>query len=158
MTGTGAYGFGETYYPNDNQGFGRLTLDDALAFQGDARSLVLDDNRAALTTPDVTKYDLAIWDASQSVEITLVWSDYPGTASCSPCLVNDLDLTVHAPDGTLYAGNQYVGMNPGESERNPSGSDHLNNVESVLDLTVVQMVRRSATGKENELPDSAKPV
>src|SRR5439155_706566 len=157
MTGTGAYAFGESYYPNDNQGFGRLTLDDALAFQGDARNLVLDDNRNGLNTSDVKNYDLAIWDASQSVEITLVWSDYPGTAGCNPCLVNDLDLTVHAPDGTLYAGNQYVGMNPGESQRNPSGSDHLNNVESVLVITGVQVGRWTVTVTANDVPNGPQP-
>ncbi|HEX9341892.1 MAG TPA: PQQ-binding-like beta-propeller repeat protein [Thermoplasmata archaeon] len=157
MTGTGAYGFGESYYPNDNQGFGRLTLDDALAFQGDARGLVLDDNRNGLNTGDVTNYSLAIGDASQSVEITLVWSDYPGTAGCNPCLVNDLDLTVHAPDGTLYAGNQYVGMNPGESKPNPTRSDHRNNVESVLVITGVQEGVWTVTVTANDVPNGPQP-
>ncbi len=157
MTGTGAYGFGESYYPNDNQGFGRLTLDDALAFQGDARGLVLDDNRNGLNTNDVTNYSLAIGDASQSVEITLVWSDYPGTAGCNPCLVNDLDLTVHAPDGTLYAGNQYVGMNPGESKPNPIRLDHKNNVESVLVITGVQLGLWTVTVTANDVPNGPQP-
>ena len=157
MTGTGAYKFGESYYPNDNQGFGRLTLDDALAFQGDARGLLLDDNRNGLNTGAVTNYTLAIGDASQSVEITLVWSDYPGTAGCNPCLVNDLDLTVHAPDGTLYAGNQYVGMNPGESRPNPTRSDHRNNVESVLVITGVQLGLWTVTVTANDVPNGPQP-
>jgi len=157
MTGAGAYKFGESYYPNDNQGFGRLTLDDALAFQGDARGLLLHDNRAGLNTGDVTNYTLAIGDASQSVEITLVWSDYPGTAGCNPCLVNDLDLTVHAPDGTLYAGNQYVGMNPGESRPNPRGADHRNNVESVLVITGVQEGVWTVTVTANDVPNGPQP-
>src|SRR6266568_2645089 len=157
MTGTGAYGFGESYYPNDNQGFGRLTLDDALAFQGDTRGLLLDDNRNGLNTGDVTNYSLAIGDASQSVEITLVWSDYPGTAGCNPCLVNDLDLTVHAPDGTLYAGNQYVGMNPGQSKPNPTRLDHKNNVESVLVITGVQLGLWTVTVTANDVPNGPQP-
>ncbi len=157
MTGTGAYGNSESYYPNDNQGFGRLTLDDALAFQGETRGLVVDDDRIGLNTGDVVNYDLAIGDPSESVEITLVWSDYPGTAGCNPCLVNDLDLTVTAPDGTLYAGNQYAGMNPGESEPNPSGSDHLNNVESVLVITGVQAGLWIVTVTANDVPNGAQP-
>jgi len=137
MTGTGAYAFGETRYPNDDQGFGRVTLDDALFFQGDGRGLTLVDERTGLNTGGSATYSLAIGDTSQSVEITLVWSDYPGIAGCSVCLVNDLDLTVTAPDGTVYKGNQYTGYNPGESQPNPAGRDSLNNVESVLVLSNV---------------------
>ncbi len=115
MTGADAYGDGETFYPNNHQGFGRLTLDDALFFSTDARGLVVDDNRVGINTDDSVSYDLAIGDTSLPVEITLVWSDYPGSAYCNPCLVNDLDLTVTAPDGTVYQGNQYMGYNPGET-------------------------------------------
>src|SRR6267143_505869 len=138
MTGAGAYGNGENRYPNDNQGFGRLTLDDALFFQGDARGLAIDDHRTGINTNDTVTYNLAIGDSTQSVEITLVWSDWPGAAFCGVCLVNDLDLTVTAPDGTFYNGNQYTGFNPGQSQANPSSRDNLNNVESVLVLSNVQ--------------------
>lgn len=153
MTGTGAYGSGQNFYPNDNQGFGRLTLDDALAFEGDTRGLSIDDNRAGINTGGSVSYGLAIGDASLSVEITLVWSDYPGAAFCGVCLVNDLDLTVTAPDGTVYVGNQYVGANPGESEPNPAGSDHLNNVESVLVITDVQAGLWTVNVAGNDIPN-----
>ncbi len=153
MTGTGAYGNGQNFYPNDNQGFGRLTLDDALAFQGDARGLAIDDNRVGINTGDSVSYGLAIGDSSISVEITLVWSDYPGIANCRVCLVNDLDLVVTAPDGTQYVGNQYVGANPGESEPNPSGSDHTNNVESVLVISNVQAGLWNVAISGNDVPN-----
>src|SRR5438876_227142 len=139
MTGTGAYAFGETRYPNFDQGFGRVTLDDAMFFAGDARGLSIDDHRSGINTGDTVTYALAIGDPSQSVEVTLVWTDFPGTAGCSVCLVNDLDLTITAPDGTVYRGNQYTGSNPGESTPNPAGRDATNNVESVLVLTGVQV-------------------
>src|SRR5438552_10402191 len=139
MTGTGAYAFGETRYPNFDQGFGRVTLDDAMFFAGDARGLSIDDHRSGINTGDTVTYALAIGDPSESVEVTLVWTDFPGTAGCSVCLVNDLDLTITAPDGTLYRGNQFTGSNPGESTPNPAGRDATNNVESVLVLTGVQV-------------------
>src|SRR5439155_1426092 len=129
---------GENKYPNDNQGFGRVTLDDALFFQGDARGLTVDDHRTGINTSDTVTYNLAIGDSTMPVEVTLVWTDYPGTANCAPCLVNDLDLTVTAPDGTTYNGNQYMGFNPGESQPNPTSRDNLNNVESVLVISNVQ--------------------
>ncbi|MGQ9586806.1 MAG: outer membrane protein assembly factor BamB family protein [Thermoplasmata archaeon] len=142
MTGVGAYGMGQNWYPNNNQGWGRILLDNALHFQGDTRGLVIDDDRSGINTGATVTYELAIGDVSMPVEITLVWSDYPGVAYTNPNLVNDLDLVVIAPDGTYYVGNAYQGHNPGESIPNPGGAnftgDRLNNVESVLVLTDVQ--------------------
>jgi len=137
MTGAGAYANGESYYPNNNQGWGRVTLDSALYFQGETRGIVADDERIGLSTGGMTIYELAIGEPSEAVEITLVWSDYAGQPYTNPNLVNDLDLIVMAPDGTLYMGNQYWGQNPGESIPNPNGTDHLNNVESVLVISDV---------------------
>ena len=138
ISGTGAYDNGENRYPNFNQGWGRILLDDALFFQGDARGLWLDDHRAGVQTGDSVTYQIAVADASMPVEVTLVWSDFAGAPMSNPNLVNDLDLVVTAPDGTTYAGNQYTGYNPGESQRNASGSDRLNNVEGVLVRSGVQ--------------------
>ena len=138
MTGTGAYLNGEYFYPNNNQGWGRIDLDNALFFSGDSRGLVAVDDRSGIDTGATVTYQLAIGSGDQPVEITLVWSDYPGTAMSDPNLVNDLDLTVYAPDGTVYRGNMYTGYNPGESEPNPASNDHLNNVEGVLAISGAQ--------------------
>ena len=132
MTGTDAYDNGQTRYPNFNQGWGRLVLDDALSFKGDSRGAVVVDDRYGMNTGSSVTYQLAIGSGGMPVEITLVWSDYPGTPMSDPNIVNDLDLRVTAPDGTVYLGNVYEGFNPGESVANPNASDHLNNVEGVL--------------------------
>jgi hypothetical protein len=61
------------------------------------------------------------------LKVTLAWTDYPASTSAVTSLVNDLDLTVTAPDGTIYKGNVFSG---GWSA--PGGSvDRLNNVENV---------------------------
>ncbi len=139
MTGSGAYDLSELFYPNNNQGWGRILLDEALYFSGEMRGLVVDDNRLGLGTGGSSTYELAIGDTSTPVEITLAWTDYPGTAYSSPALVNDLNLVVTAPDGTTYLGNVYAGYNPGESVPNPAEpSDYINNVESVLVITDIQ--------------------
>ena len=137
MNGYDAYGNGESWYPNDNQGWGRILLDDGLFFDGDSRGLLVEDNSVGASTGDSLYYNLAIGDTAQPVEITLVWTDYPGTPMTSPNLVNDLDLIVIAPDGTYYLGNNYVGYNPGQSEANPdiANQDRINNVEGVLVLS-----------------------
>jgi hypothetical protein len=63
----------------------------------------------------------------QSVRATLVWDDVPGQT-----LVNDLDLTVTAPDGTVYLP-WALNPNPG-NWTNPATTavDRTNNVEQVV--------------------------
>jgi len=138
MTGLGAYDMDEYFYPNDNQGWGRVTLDEALFFQGDLRGLSAVDERTGLSTGESAVHQVAIGETSMPVEFTLVWSDYPGTPYTNPNLVNDLDLVVTSPSGTVYRGNQYIGYAPGESEQDPADADHLNNVECVLAITGVE--------------------
>ncbi len=52
----------------------------------------------------------------------------PGFPAAIPALVNDLDLEVIGPDGTLYRGNQFAA---GESVPNAPLPDRVNNVEAV---------------------------
>jgi outer membrane protein assembly factor BamB len=132
MTGGSAYSNGEYWYPNDNQGWGRITLDKALYFANDARGLSIHDERTGVDTGGAMTYQVAIGDGSIPLEFTLVWSDYAGTPFSDPNLVNDLDLVVTAPDGTVYRGNQFAGYNPGSSVPNAPGRDHVNNTECVL--------------------------
>ncbi len=65
-----------------------------------------------------------------SLQITLAWSDYPGSPSAGKALVNDLDLEVIAPDGTHYYGNQGV-YQSGQCLRDGKW-DACNNVEGVV--------------------------
>ena len=139
VNGIDAYYYGETWYPNNQQGWGRILLDNSLYFEGDTRNLYLDDHRYGVTTGEKVVYEIPIISSEEPLEITLVWSDYPGTPYSYPNLVNDLDLTVTAPNGTVYMGNRYVGYDPGESEANPDAHDRLNNVEGVLILSAPAM-------------------
>ena len=114
-------------------------LDDALYFAGDARRLVLRAVATAdgLETGESSSMDVGVTATGQPLKVTLIWTDPPGSLAPGAALVNDLDLRVSAPDGTIYRGNQWTADNinvPGdkESAANPVGTDALNNVESVL--------------------------
>ncbi|MCG6983321.1 MAG: PKD domain-containing protein, partial [Deltaproteobacteria bacterium] len=61
------------------------------------------------------------------LKVTLVWSDYPSATGVSRNLVNDLDLKVTSPQGTIYKGNVFSG---GWSVTGGT-EDRLNNVENV---------------------------
>ena len=66
--------------------------------------------------------------ANSQLKAVLAWSDYRGSRFASKALVNDLDLEVESPDGTLYLGNDFA------SGRSTTGGtkDDINNVEVVL--------------------------
>lgn len=92
---------GAVGFPNNVQGWGRVTLDDALYFAGDAKRLkVLTDESASATTGSVTAFTLAV-AAGQPLRVMLAWSDYPAAAGANPTLVNDLDLRVVDPNGVV---------------------------------------------------------
>ena len=62
------------------------------------------------------------------LKVTLAYTDVPGFPGAIPALVNDLDLEVVVPDGTLYRGNQF---GAGESVPNAPTPDKINNVEGI---------------------------
>ena len=59
----------------------------------------------------------------------MVWTDEPGVPLTQNVLVNDLDLIVVGPNGTMYTGNDFQN---GESVPNGNVWDGSNNVEQVL--------------------------
>nr|MCU0682684.1 S8 family serine peptidase [Polyangiaceae bacterium] len=87
--------------PSDCQGFGRILLDNALAFPGDVRRLAVEDGDqfAQGSSGETRSYTYTV-AAGAPFKATLAWTDFPSTPAASPHLVNDLDLTVTGPDGT----------------------------------------------------------
>jgi hypothetical protein len=121
---------GETGYPTDKEGWGRVLADDALYFPGDDRKLaVLEDvrNLDGLSTEEAITYDLTVDGSTARLKVTLVWTDPPAAAGASFAAVNDLDLEVEAPSGDLYLGNVFSG---GVSVTG-GAKDDRNNVEQV---------------------------
>jgi len=74
------------------------------------------------------------WDDTGPIRATVVWTDPPGEAvegldNPTPCLVNDLDLRVIGPEGTIYA--PFV-LNPSlPNEPATVGDNTRDNVEQV---------------------------
>ena len=111
--------------PNFQEGWGRVTLTNLIKSQ---RNFQFVDQTALLTTGQLYQQHAFVGASNQSLKITLVYTDVAGFPGALPALVNDLDLEVAGPDGTLYRGNQFVN---GESVPNAASSDSLNNVEAV---------------------------
>lgn len=104
MTGVGGY-------PNNTEGWGRVVLDDSLFFAGDNDKLWIEDQRRSggITTGQTRQYTLDVLSNTRPLEITLCFTDYPGTVNASNPVVNNLNLTVTAPNGTVYRGNVFSG-------------------------------------------------
>jgi len=119
---------GESGYPTDLEGWGRLLLDHALQFTGDGRKLWLADPGAAgafAATGDEYDAWIHVYDSAAELNLCLVFADAPGTLNSSSPVVNDLDLEITAPDGNVYRGNVF---SSGASATGGS-ADPLNNVE-----------------------------
>jgi len=122
MTGTGT-----GPVPNNCQGWGRVLLDNALFFAGQARTLfATDDPGFAQGAAGQTKTFTLQVAAGQPLRVTLAWTDFPSTPAASVNLNNDLDLVVSGPSGT-FLGNVFAA-----SQSTTGGTaDRRNNVEQV---------------------------
>jgi hypothetical protein len=105
---------------DDHQGFGRVDLA-AVVSPPDGVRVLLQQNRRA-TTGSSRRTNVTVTEPTATgnhpLRVVLAYSDYPGDA-----LVNNLNLVVTAPDGTVHVGNQTPG--------GPMAFDSANNVEVV---------------------------
>jgi hypothetical protein len=148
----GAMDVGEADGPNRAEGFGRVHLDNVCFFSfpvRDARRTRVWDrwNAAGLASGQREEIPLQV-GPSQPLKVALAWTDPEPSPLSAVGLVNDLDLSLRAPDGTVYYGNVFAG---GASA--PSGSpDRLNTVEAVYlprplpGLWTLQVVAASVPG------------
>ena len=119
--------------PNNDEGWGRINLENIITtnFNSAPRFYQYLDQTVLLTNSQVYSQHIFVEGPDQPLKVTLAYTDVPGFPGANPALVNDLDLEVVGPDGTLYRGNQF---GAGESVPNPPSSDKLNNVEGVFIL------------------------
>src|SRR6058998_241290 len=134
VTGSGLVARSPTdTWPNNEQGFGRVLLSKVLpiAAAGDTFRTQVVDGTAGLLTGDEAAYTFHV-GISGPAKFVLTWSDYPGTIGTTKALVNDLDLEVTAPDGTVYRGNHFAPFAQGGSL--PGGTFDTTNVEEAVIL------------------------
>ncbi|MEM7352559.1 MAG: S8 family serine peptidase, partial [Acidobacteriota bacterium] len=116
--------------PSNCQGWGRVTLDDALHFSGDNRGLFVEDDSTGFaqgSSGATRTFNFNIASSSEPFKVSLTWTDFPSTPAASVNIINDLDLEVSGPGGT-FLGNVFSG---GQSTTGGS-ADRVNTVEQVL--------------------------
>jgi serine protease AprX len=101
---------------DSHQGFGRVDVA-AVASPPDGVRLLVRQNRR-VTTGESRRTTFTVDGGAAPLRIVLAYSDYPGSS-----LVNNLNLVVTGPDGSIRVGNQADGA--------PATFDTANNVEVV---------------------------
>lgn len=104
--------------PNSVEGWGRVDLKSSILPASPKYSYATDNN-TGLSTNGSVNYTYYVASSSAPLKVTLAWTDYRGTTGAATELVNDLDLKVTAPGGTVYYGN------------GGASADRKNNVEGV---------------------------
>jgi hypothetical protein len=129
IDGSGAY-LNSNSYPNGDQGWGRLDLNNSLYFKGDVKRMWVVDNNRGVATGENSKYQIQVSDNAQPLKFTLAWTDYPGSPDVTVQLVNDLNLEVTDPNGNVYFGNVFTSHNLGYSTIGGAPDDR--NVEETV--------------------------
>ncbi|MBI3019637.1 MAG: serine protease, partial [Deltaproteobacteria bacterium] len=117
----GQFGFSSvkeipTVRPNIHEGWGRVDIQNSLF--SEHRSILYADEQEGVLQGGTKEYTVTVSNSSEPLRVTLVYSDYPGAASASRALVNDLDIVVIQGDRKFYPNGK-------------NAPDHVNNVEGV---------------------------
>ena len=115
------------HIPAHGQGFGRVSLSDALPFGDADERLWVRDEGVGLQTRDKETFEI-VKSREGPLKVVLTWTDPPAEEGVGKALVNDLDLSVRGPHGS-YRGNamiEGVSMTDGKADRR--------NVEEIIYL------------------------
>ncbi len=125
----GAGGFNA--YPNNREGWGRLLADNSLYFPGDSRRLVARDVRNAsvdsLTTGQMWELEFDVNSSSEQLRVTMAFTDLAASIGSSFAPINNIDLEVVSPSGTIYKGNNFSGGQVAAG----GNADAINSIEQV---------------------------
>ncbi|MEO0226777.1 MAG: S8 family serine peptidase [candidate division WOR-3 bacterium] len=143
---------GSLTFPGIEQGYGRVNLNNALYFAGEARKLLIEDNATGLSTGGSWSKQFQVSSSTQSLKVVLCWTDYPAAQSANPAIVNNLDLQVQDPNGNIYRGNYFSG---GWSQ--PGGSADNINVEELVWIQTPTIGTWTVTVLGTNVPQGPQP-
>jgi len=113
-------------WPGKAQGWGRVNVSRALV-ESRTQTMEWVDQSSNLTAPgESMEYGFEV-DTGAPLSVSLAWTDVASALYTGKTLVNDLDLEVRSPSGTVWLGNVF------QDNRSATGgtADRVNNVECV---------------------------
>jgi subtilisin family serine protease len=120
-------------YPGPREGWGRLLLENALFFTGESRRLITLDimNGAGLFQGGQEELLFQVTNPAEQLKITMSFTDWPAAINASFAPVNNVDLEVISPNGTIYVGNN-INTSVGLSNAGAANPDTINSTEMVI--------------------------
>ncbi len=88
--------------------------------------------QGSLTYPQVVTYTVKVFGCEPSLKVTLAWDDVAGSENAIPALINDLDVTLIAPNNTQYYPWSLDPNQPSTPAVQSFVGNHLDNVEQVV--------------------------
>ena len=113
--------------PDYQYGYGSVRAQDAVDLLRSGS--VLEDEVSSGESKEVY---IAVPAGLSGLKATLAWDDYPGTANTIPELVNDLDITATAPDGSTIHFPWTLDPDNPASGAVRTAPDRLNNIEQIV--------------------------
>ncbi len=110
-----------------HQGWGRPNAQ--LAAERAATSFIVDEDDI-LTVGQTRSYSVTVNAGEPELKVTLVYKDPPGTTSSTMHRINDVNLKVTSPSGTVYHGN--VGLDAGNYSTSGGSPNPIDTVENVF--------------------------
>ena len=122
-------------FPSNLEGWGRLAVADALHFPGDQRTIIVRDVRnsddEALSTGQTYEFAIEVTSSGAGLRATMAFTDPPAAVNAGFAPINNVDLILTSPSGTVYRGNA-INSGTGQSIPNSMTADAINSVEQVI--------------------------
>lgn len=111
--------------PDYQYGFGRIDILKAIESVENGNFI-----EGKIGNQDIVEHTLNVNDATSELKITLVYSDLPAYTGAAVALVDNLDIEVVLPDGTIV---YPLVLNPKQPTENAiQGKDNFNNIEQII--------------------------
>ena len=102
----GVHGVTDIKLYDNNQGFGRISLQDSVYLAGETNVQLQMWDREIVTDQYTNTYDVTVDKSrgcqAEDLSVTLVWIEEGGSPGCMFCVINDLDLSVSFRNKTYY--------------------------------------------------------
>ncbi len=112
--------------PDNQFGYGSVRARDTIEFMRTGFF-----RESSLSQGDSELFTVTVAPGDPELMVTIAWSDVPGTPNVIPSLVNNLDIEVIDPAGTVHYPWTLVPGNPG-SPAVQTGANTLDNIEQVF--------------------------
>ncbi|HZH35125.1 MAG TPA: S8 family serine peptidase, partial [Pyrinomonadaceae bacterium] len=112
------------------QGFGRANLQNLYNLRN--KMMIVDESHV-LTNTQSRSYTIKVAQGSTDpLKVTMVYADPMGSPSATRARINDLTLKVTAPDGSVYWGNNGIGVGGGMWSTSGGSANVIDTVENVF--------------------------